>query len=280
MTEEILPIPYREEIRLVPMGPELGPAYTAFEQETTANLQRLSATGNISGLIPWLLALLIYPDMPWRGWECKRLGSDLGTAPALSKQTVYPIERALIDYVQQQLDQHLPTLVFTENSELLTNDQDRLKALFEEHVTTSGDAPRVAILRNAVQWSQRQAWVDLHTGERVCHVLISDPIRVSALRLTYFKRVAFKRIPLGRKTLQQAARCLLTPGQDRGVQTVFFAYQDSLAQRLLQLRCRHIFKGEQAAVADSDDETGPLDDTDVTETARALFALMEPGDDL
>jgi len=283
------PVTYREEVRMVLMGSELGPAYKAFEQEVTHNLRQLSANGNISGLIPWLLALLIYPDMPWRGWECKTLRrgweprtlhSDLGTAPALSKQSVYPIEAALIDYVQEQVSQHLPTLVFSENSEPLTNDHDRLQSLFEEHVVTaSEDAPRVAILRNSVYWGNRQAWVDERTGEEAVHVLICDPVRVADLQLAYFKRVVFKRIPLARKTLQQAARCLCTPGQDRGVETVFFVYEDSLALRLMHLRLQRILQGEQIWLGKNDGEQGHSDDTELMETARALFAAMEMGED-
>jgi hypothetical protein len=271
-------VPYREEIRMVPMGPELGPAYTAFEQEVTANLRQLSANGNISGFIPWLMALLIYPDMPWRGWECRMLRRELGTAPALPKQSIYPIEKALINYVQEQLNQHLPTLVFSENSEPLTNDQDRLKSLFEEHVVTaSGDAPRVAILRNAVSWGQRQAWVDQRTCEEAVHVRICDPVRAADLQLAYFKRIAFKRIPLARKTLYQAARCLCTSGQDRGVETVFFVYEDSLALRLMHVRLQRILSGEQRALVEDDGAQGYSDDPKLMETARALFAAMDSG---
>lgn len=262
------PVTYTEEIRLVPMGFELGPAYVAFERETTRTLRQLIAAGDISGLIPWLMALLIYPDMPWRGWTCKTLRNvNLGTATALSKKTVYPIEKALINYVQEQLARNMPVLVFTENSELL-NDQDRLKALFEEHVVLGpGDAPRVAILRNAVHWSQREAWVEQHTGEEAAHVLICDPVRVQGLNLVHFKRVAFKRVPLVRETFCQAARCLYTPGQDVAVETVFFAYEGSMALRLLQWMARGVGEHHHS-------EHGGM-----MEIARALFAQMESSAD-
>jgi hypothetical protein len=270
-------VTYREEIRIIEMDQELEQAYTAFAQEVTASMQRLSAQENISGLIPWLRALLIYPDMPWLGWECRTLPDHLGSAPALPKHHVYPVEKALINYVQEQLTGDLPTIVFSENSELLTNDHDRLKALFERFLVTSGGkVPRIAIMCNEVSWWSRAAWVHQRTIQEHIHILICDPVRVDDLDLTYFKRVAFKRVPAARRTLQMAARCLCTPGQDGPVETVFFAYAGSLALRLLNLHMRQIFSTAQALYSSTGDTPQRGDEYALMQTARDLAAEIGP----
>jgi hypothetical protein len=65
-------------------------------------------------------------------------------------------------------------------------------------------------------------------------VLICNPTFTDGLNLAYFKRVAFKRIPLQAATLHRSACCLLQRGQDENVETVVFTYRDSVASRLLQ----------------------------------------------
>src|SRR5215472_7224423 len=93
---------YTEKVHVVKdMGNLLGPAYRSFEEESTKNLGKLLSEGDKSGLSPWFYAMLYYPNMPWLGWTCRtKYGTVLGTAPALPKDMVFPLERALIDYVQ------------------------------------------------------------------------------------------------------------------------------------------------------------------------------------
>ncbi|MBA2680380.1 MAG: hypothetical protein H0U76_18525 [Ktedonobacteraceae bacterium] len=224
---------YKEDVRVVPMGADLGPAYQGFEHGITQRLAQIEAQGDRSAQLPWFQALLVYPDMPWVGWKCKtRRGTVLGEAPALPKQLVYPLEQALIDYVREQFERRLPVIVFTENTGIY-DDQERLKNLFERYLCSpSGDALDVAILRATVHGGDRQAWINERIVEGV-DVLICNPVLTCDLTLTYFKRIAYKRIPQQSETLYRSARCLLRPEQDENIETVFFSYQGSVALRLL-----------------------------------------------
>ncbi len=232
---------YTEEIRFVEMGELLGPAYSAFETAATEALGRLLSQGDNSGLSPWYNALLIYPDMPWLGWTCKtRRGSLLGTAPALPENVVYPLERALIDYVQEQHDQGVPVLVYTENTGQY-DDQERLKYLFETKVHGCGGRKlKVAILRSTTtkKTMDREAWLERCIADGV-DVLICNPALVKVgLDLIYFPRIAYKRTPRRVSDLRQSSRRSLRPGQNTDVEVVFFAYEGSMSLRLLHLMAR------------------------------------------
>jgi hypothetical protein len=232
---------YNEVVHFVDMGKELGEAYGSFEQESTLALGKLLSEGDNSGLSPWYNALLIYPDMPWLGWKCKtKKGFVLGEAPALPEDVVYPIERALIDYVQEQYDKKLPVLVYTENTGQY-DDQERLKYLFETKVRGRGGRKlKVAILRSTStkKTMDREAWLQ-HCVEDGVDVLICNPALVKVgLDLIYFKRIAYKRTPRKVSDLRQSSRRSLRPGQDTDVEVVFFAYKQSMALRLLHLMAR------------------------------------------
>jgi hypothetical protein len=232
---------YTEKIQFVDMGEELGNAYAAFEQATTLALGTLLSQGDNSGLSPWYNALLIYPDMPWLGWICKtKRGDLLGIAPKLPEDTVYPIERALIDYVKAQHDKGLPVLVYTENSGQY-DDQERLKYLFETKVRRrDGRKLKVAILRSNTtkKTMDREAWLQRCVNDGI-DVLICNPALVKVgLDLIYFKRIAYKRTPRKVSDLRQSSRRSLRPGQDTDIEVVFFAYKGSMALRLLHLMAR------------------------------------------
>ncbi len=125
---------------------------------------------------------------------------------------------------------------------------------------------------NEVSWWSRPSWVHQRTTQEHIHILICDPVRVDDLDLTYFKRVAFKRVPVSKRTLQMAARCLCTPGQDGLVETVFFAYAGSLALGLLNLHMRQIFRAEETLRSLTGDTHLQGDEYALMQTARELAA--------
>jgi hypothetical protein len=219
----------------------LGDAYSTFEAVTTEVLGQLLSQGDNSALAPWYAALLIYPDLPWLGWTCKtKRGILLGEAPALSEEYVYPIERALIDYVQEQHTKGYPVLVYTENTGQY-DDQERLKYLFETKVHGRGGRRlKVAILRSNTtkKTLDREAWLARCVEEGV-DVLICNPALVkTGLDLIYFPRICYKRVPRKVNDLRQSSRRSMRPGQNTDIEVVFFAYQPSMAMRLLYLMAR------------------------------------------
>ena len=272
--------PYLEEIRLVDMGPLLGPAYRAFEQDITRRVVAALADGGSAPLLPWLKALLVYADMPWLGWTCRaRSGEVLGSAPALPAHTIYPLEQALIDYVSEQVwSAGAPTLVFTENTGTF-DDQDRLQALVEQHARGPAySVPHVAVLHSAVPRFERQDWIESCAQDEV-QVLVCTPYLLLGLDLTYFKRIAFKRVPTQLETLQRSARCLYTPTQEAAVQTAFFAYQGSMALRLLSHHARRLLGRLPLATGSQVGLSEVQRDESLFEISSAILEAMqhEPG---
>jgi hypothetical protein len=234
-------VKYREVVRVVKMGNPLGPEYAAFEEESTTNLGKMLSTGDKSGLSPWFYALLYYPNMPWLGWECRtKQGLLFGKAPALPEDMVYPLERMLIDYVKAQQDQGLPVLVFTENTGIY-DVQPRLKKLLETKVRDSfGRKPKVVILRSnsTKKTMNREEWLNRQVQAGV-DVLICNPRLVKVgLDLIAFPRIAYMSFPRSTSDLRQSARRSLRPGQKVDVEVVFFAYEGSMALRVLHLMAR------------------------------------------
>jgi len=232
---------FSEEIRIVEMGETLGAAYEIFQEESTDMLGKLLSLGDKSGLSPWYTALLTYPDMPWLGWTCRtKHGTLLGEAPKLPEETVYPIERALIDYVQEQHLSGHRVLVFTENTGKY-DDQPRLKRLFETKVRGRGGRKlRVEILRSTTtkKTMDREAWLR-RCVDRGVDVLICNPALVkTGLNLKEFPRIAYKRIPKKVTDLRQSARRSLRANQDVEVQVTYFSYLGSMALRLLHWMAR------------------------------------------
>lgn len=233
---------YTEKVHVVKdMGDLLGPAYRAFEEESTKNLGKLLSEGDKSGLSPWFYAMLYYPNMPWLGWTCRtKYGTVLGTAPALPKDVVFPLERALIDYVQEQQDQGFPVLVFSENTGIY-DVQPRLKELLETKVhKRNGQKPKVVILRSnsTKKTMDREEWLERQVKAGV-DVLICNPKLVKVgLDLIAFPRIAYVSFPRETTDLRQSARRSLRPGQKVDVEVVFFAYLGSMALRLLHLMAR------------------------------------------
>ena len=234
-------VKYQEEIHYIPMGDVLGPAYERFQMEATQKLRDLLSSGDNSGLSPWFYALWIYPDMPWLGFDCKtKDGVLLGTAPKLPAETVWPIEEAIINYIKEQHHNGYRVLVYTERTGTY-DEQQRLKELFEKYVRGRGGRKlKVMILRSTTtkKSMDREAWLDQAVKDGV-DVLICNPQLVKVgLDLLAFPRIVYKSFPRKTSDLRQSSRRSLRPGQTQDVEVAFFAYEESMALRLLFLMAR------------------------------------------
>ncbi len=278
--------PYREEVRVVPMGTLLGPTYEEFEVETTQVIGRMLACGDKSGLSSWWNGLLTYPNLPYRGWVCsiKKSGEVFGTAPALPEEFVYPKERAILDVVQQEVEQGRRVLIYTENTgyyDILP----RLKQLLETRVRGRyGARLRVAVLRsNTVATIDREAWLDKQV-QAGCDVLLCNPKLVKVgLDLLPFPTIVYVSVPKSTSDLRQSSRRSLRPGQTKPVNVIFFVYP-SMESRLLHLMAKKMkaslmvegkLPGEGlVSFGEQDDE----DEGDMMlQLAREVLATLEQG---
>ncbi|GCE32017.1 hypothetical protein KDA_75010 [Dictyobacter alpinus] len=281
-------VKYREEVRVVPMGPVLGPEYSEFEREATRNLGKMLSSGDKSGLSPWFYAMLYYPNMPWLGWECRtKHGLVFGKASALPKDMIFPLERSLIDYVQEQQDQGLPVLIFSENTGVY-DVQPRLKELLETKVRKRGGKKlKVVILRSnsTKKTMDREEWLDRQVKAGV-DVLICNPRLVKVgLDLIAFPRIAYMSFPRSTSDLRQSARRSLRLGQQVDVEVVFFAYLGSMALRLLHLMARktqasllvegQVASGGLVSLGEEDEmEEGDI----IGQMAREMVSVLERGE--
>ena len=230
--------PYREEIREVDLG-EIERPYEIFERQTTSVIAGMLAKGDKSALSSWWNGLMTYPNMPYLGWTftVKRTGETV-KAPALPEDALYPKERALVEYVQQEYDAGRRVLIYTENTGI--NDiMPRLKQVVETKVQGRHNVPlRVVILRSTtVDPIDREAWLDKQV-ESGCDVLICNPKLVKiGLDLIGFPTIIYMSLPKSTSDLRQSSRRSLRPGQTKPVNVIFFVYP-TMEWRLLRLMAK------------------------------------------
>ncbi len=121
---------------------------------------------------------------------------------------------------------------------------------------------------------ERQNGIEACAREGV-QVLICNPSLLLGLDLSYFKRAAFKRVPTQIETLLHFTPCLLNPTQDTDVEVVFFAYQESLALRLLHHQARRAFGRGRFAERSHVGASQSQHDEPLLEMARTLFETMK-----
>ena len=277
--------PYREEVRVVPMGEMLGPVYEIFQAEATRELGKMLAHGDKSGLSSWLNGMLIYPNMPYLGWVCriKRTGRIFGEAPALPEEMVYPKEQALLDFIQHEAQAGRRVLIYSENTGYY-DIMPRLKSLIEQHVRGAGGKRlSVAILRSTtVETIEREAWLTRHV-EAGCDVLICNPRLVKVgLDLIAFPTIVYASIPTSTSDLRQSSRRSWRPGQTQAVKVVFFVYP-SMESRLLRLMAQKMkaslmVEGKlpgEGLVSFGEDEENEDESDLMVRLAREVLASLE-----
>ncbi len=228
---------YDEYVHIIDMDQMLAEEYSAFEESTTRELGRMLAYGDTSGLSAWWNGLLNYPNMPYRGWVTRVKSSDtvLGSAAELPQDFLYAKERAVIQYVQQEMTAGRRVLIYTENTGTL-DIMPRLKKILESKVTGRANKPiNVAILRSTtVETINREAWLEDQVEEG-CDVLICNPKLVKVgLDLIAFPTILYVSIPKSTSDLRQSSRRSHRLGQTQPVKVNFFVYR-TMEKDLLKL---------------------------------------------
>lgn len=280
-------VKYEEHIRFVSMGEELGTAYSVFQGEITRKMRDLLREGDNSGLSPWYHALLTVGDMPWQEYVCQtKQGVLLGKFAKLPESSIWPIETALLNYVQEQHTAGHRVLVYTEHTGQY-DEQLRIKALLERYVRGRGGRRLdVRTLRtNSTRRSMdREAWLARAVEEGV-DVLICNPALVKVgLDLIAFPKIVYKSFPDKVTDFRQSSRRSWRPGQTENVEVVILTYHEAMSARLLQLMARKTlasFKvegkiGGEGLVSHGEEEEAAEGDLS-SQLAREMLAAYEAG---
>ncbi len=212
-----------EDVAVIPMSEELRDAYKEIETSFKRVLADRSKAMRYMGA--YLATLLSYPDRPF---DNKRI-PEVGTPKELSKDAIYPKEKALLDFIVAERAARRRVWVFA----TFTNTRDvteRLRALLAKR------GLKAAILRqDTVEMAQREAWI-AEQCKRGVDVVISNPELVkTGLDLLEFPSLAFYETGFNTFTLMQASRRSWRVGQKAAVKVKYFCFKDTLQEAALRL---------------------------------------------
>ncbi len=230
--------PYTERVQLVPL--ERGGHDDAFTQSSCYDqlarqlhqaVRRALQLGSKRLLGAYLQALLSYPDACTREERVidPLSGDELGYAPALPADRLYPKERALIELVARERARGRRLLCY------LTHTGVRDLSPRLEHVLREAGF-RVAVLKAAtVTPERREEWVAARVREGV-DVLLTNPRLVqTGLDLIDFPSLVWVEIDYSVYVLRQASRRSWRIGQRQPVTVTYLAYADTLQAQALGL---------------------------------------------
>ncbi len=217
-----------EEIIDVEMAEEQAIAYhSLFNQLRSALVQELRK-GSRSLLAIYLQALLTYPDRSMEGEQVyNKLGDLVAEAPALSRDTIYPKEKQLLDLVKAEKAAGRRVLVFCTHTKRRDTTQ-RLLSIF----TSNGLSTE--ILKQNVASEKREAWIQEHANSLDC--LITNPKLVqTGLDLVQFPTIIFFEVEYSVYVLRQASRRSWRIGQDQPVKIYYMIYENTMQEQALKL---------------------------------------------
>lgn len=214
---------FSEDVCAVQMAEEQAEAYKDLESTLKAAMRDRAKATRLMGT--YLTALLSYPDRPFDAVELP----EVGRPRELSKEVVYPKERALVEFVKNELSAGRRTWVyatFTHRLDVTARLQQILKK----------NGVKAAVLRqDTVDMHEREGWIAREVEAGV-DVVISNPELVkTGLDLIAFPTLAFFQCGYNTFTLMQASRRSWRIGQEEPVRVRYFFYQHTLQEAALRL---------------------------------------------
>ena len=250
-------------------------AYNTVFEELKKELAAALKSGSKRLLATYLQTLLAYPDGCTRGETVfdPRSGDVIVQVPPLSKEKLYPKEKALIDLVAAERLEGRRVLVYVTH----TGTRD-ITGRMDDILTRHGF--RVAVMKaDAVAPNRREAWVADKVKEGI-DVLICHPRLVqTGLDLIDFPTIVWDETDYSVYVVRQASRRSWRIGQTRPVKVVFMSYRNTLQADALKLVAKKMQSSLAAYGDDGDDMMMALarkivscDEEDEAETMEEVFA--------
>ncbi len=262
-------LPDYEEIPVVvPMAPAQEQQYKQFEKTLRDELAKRLQVKDKSLLGAYITSLLTLPDSPWRNkGVATRNGNVVAFAPALPGHTLYPKEEAIIELIQEKVEQGEKVLLLCQQTNTLDITPYWVSKLKERNL-------QAAVL--TADPDRREAWIEKQIKEGI-DVLITHPKKVeTGLDLLQFPTIIWMGTEYSLYTIQQASRRSWRIGQGKDVQVYFFVYAGTMQERALGLIAAKV--GAAARVNGdivSDEGLSEFDDYAHTDLVGALTDMLE-----
>ena len=236
--EQVIVLPLDDQKRTAAAPPAAPPtsqkaAYRHLYESLYEEVKKHAFGGSRKYLSAYLQALLSWPDACWREElvidQTDPNGRIIGHAPALDPAAVYPKEQALVDLARREKAAGRPLLIYASH----TGKRDiteRLKGLL------AAAGCKTAVLKaGSPPANARREWIDRQLQSGIDALICNPRLVQTGLNLTQFPTIAWYETDYSVYTTRQASRRSWRIGQTRPVQVVFFAYEDTLQLKALQL---------------------------------------------
>lgn len=222
--------PYTEEVVGVDMDEELAEAYGDLEDTLRNAASKCLQTGSKRLLGALLVNLLSYPDKPYDNPPVvdpsdRRV---VAVPKELTKDKLYPKEKALLDLVEQEVKAGRRVFVYA----VYTASRDIATRL---HKILSDAGYRAEVLRASVKPVKREAWLDRAVQNGAQVVISNVDLVKTGLDLIAFQTLIFYQTGYSIYTLRQASRRAWRIGQNQPVKVYFMAYHDTMQYKALTL---------------------------------------------
>ena len=220
---------YKEVAHPVQMAPAMQVQYDYLEATLKEAIGQMLAVGDRSLLAAYVMALLKWPDSPWRGKRVihKRTGSVVAEIAGLPHWPVgkAPKEAAILAQIQNSIRRGKHVLLLTTQTDTLDITRQWKELLEQHHI-------RAAILKVAPD--KREAWLQRQVENGV-QVIISHPKRIeTGLDLIHHTIVIWIDQSWSVYTTKQVNRRPYRLIQTQDVEVHFWYYKNSLQSYLLR----------------------------------------------
>ena len=220
---------YSETPRTVQMNPAMAAQYASLRGQLQAVIGQMLAKGDKSLLAAYLMALLTWPDSPWRGKQVRHPRTDelVAAIPGLPQMPVgvAPKECAMLTHIQREVKERNRNVLLLCQQTATLDITPQWKEMLEAHNI------RTAVLKCPPD--QREAWIQRQVENGV-KVIISHPKRVATgLDLLDFPTIMWIGQEWSVYTTKQVNRRSWRIGQTEPVEVYFYSYAGTLQMHAL-----------------------------------------------